>query len=264
MTTYPWLNDQVDIANCKEVRISEYNLGSYAFVYVETPNSSIMYFETGAYWCESFPNYDCLSLYGLTQEKLTTELVCQDACSNIFSASTIEEIVTDCELGLQYCIDIPLSDTNEYDYFLNGESYANGFLGCKIDTIANYAYFSIPDRGANGPYQLEAWTVNEQKFNATIQTVQELVDSMQVWDPSGNWTIAPDLLQITGKFTMSKYGSLEVLQIATGASAILEVNSSLSPRGSLLNLPIGNNQLVIRDRDLGCEARATITVICQE
>ncbi len=64
--TYPWLVDVVDPTSCDNERISIYDLGSYAFIFVETANSSTLYFETGAFYCANSPSYDCLVAYNLT------------------------------------------------------------------------------------------------------------------------------------------------------------------------------------------------------
>jgi len=64
--TYPWLADLVNPSNCNNDRISIYDLGSYAFIFVETETSSTLYFETGAFYCANSPSYDCLAAYNLT------------------------------------------------------------------------------------------------------------------------------------------------------------------------------------------------------
>jgi hypothetical protein len=74
--TYPWLSSNVDINNCVGTTISEYNMGSYSFVYVSSPTKSTLYFENGMLYCEGSPSYNCLALYGLSNRQPSRTYTC--------------------------------------------------------------------------------------------------------------------------------------------------------------------------------------------
>ncbi len=73
---FPWLSDLVDPTNCEGEVINVYDLGPYSFVFIETATTGTLYFEDGLFYCMNFPNYDCLSLYDLTPEKVTATWTC--------------------------------------------------------------------------------------------------------------------------------------------------------------------------------------------
>jgi len=63
---YPWMSTIIDFDDCSEVEIEFYAFGSQIFPYVITPNSAILYSNTGQIYCSSnLPAYDCIALYGL-------------------------------------------------------------------------------------------------------------------------------------------------------------------------------------------------------
>ncbi len=64
-TDFPWLNDLVDPTNCTDEKISIYQSGIFNFIFVESDAGGILYFETGSFYCQSAPNFDCVSVYGL-------------------------------------------------------------------------------------------------------------------------------------------------------------------------------------------------------
>jgi len=64
---YSWLSSVINSTNCEEyISIKEYNLGSFAYVFVETLNGGVLYFEDGTRYCTSSNSRDCEMLYNLT------------------------------------------------------------------------------------------------------------------------------------------------------------------------------------------------------
>jgi len=64
---YSWLNNIYSSIDCtgSYENITEYDLGTYAFIYVQGNNFGMLYFEDGTPYCNS-ANFDCLNIYGLT------------------------------------------------------------------------------------------------------------------------------------------------------------------------------------------------------
>ena len=73
---YPWLTDIVNPSDCQDEIVNVYDLGAYSFIYVKTGGTGTLYYENGLFYCMSFPNYDCLTLYGLTDEQITDTWTC--------------------------------------------------------------------------------------------------------------------------------------------------------------------------------------------
>jgi len=66
-----------------------------------------------------------------------------------------EVAVTDCEEMGSICIPVHLGNILDYDVLVNGSPYSAGLQGCYATTTFTYTYFSIPDQGAKGPYQVK-------------------------------------------------------------------------------------------------------------
>jgi hypothetical protein len=72
----------------------------------------------------------------------------------------------------------------------NGLPYAGVLEGCSFDTIYSYTYFTIPGMFQQPPYRLESWMFNGVSHQLdSINTIFELVDSMNQWDPRSLWTL---------------------------------------------------------------------------
>jgi len=75
---YSWLNNYINSTNCSSgSRVTEYNLGSYSFIFIEDKEGAKLYYENGTFYCANSPGYDCLSLYGL--DSPTANWVCENA-----------------------------------------------------------------------------------------------------------------------------------------------------------------------------------------
>jgi len=183
-----------------------------------------------------------------------------------------EEIVTDqamtvtttCGTTGKVCIDVPLESILNYDITADGVPYAGGFSGCNFDTLFAYTYFTMPDRGANGPYQLRSWTVDGFTFSGPFNTLADLITLMNSWDPNGNWRQDENTLTIQGGMSSRKYGTMDIEQVNTGAFAILELNSNLLPLGTELAFNNGTHQVVMTNKTTGCIDQFSVTVNCNE
>ena len=132
------------------------------------------------------------------------------------------------------------------------------------DSAFTYTYFPIPGLGEEGPYRLDSWTVDDEVFMAEFDNIGDLVDSMNVFDTIGVWTIDRTLLTISCGFTGPTYGPLSITQINTGATATLEVNTNLTPNGTSIRIPIGTHQVVVNDPIVGCSDTLNAVITCRE
>jgi len=171
---------------------------------------------------------------------------------------------TNCNAGGQECVDIPLESILDYSLTVNGANYTGGFAGCDFDTLYAYTYFTLPNRGANGPYNLRSWSVNGFNFSGPFNNLTELVSLMNSWDPNGNWRQDPSTLTLQGGVPGTTYGMMDVEQLNTGAFAILELNSNLLPMGTLLNFNTGVNEVIVSNNFTLCQDQFTAIVICNE
>ena len=180
----------------------------------------------------------------------------------IVAMQQISVTTTDCNVGGQVCVEIPLENVLDYSITVNGANYTGGYTGCNFDTLYAYTYFTMPDRGANGPYRLRSWSVNGQTYTGQFNNLTELINLMNAWDPNGNWFQDASTLTLQGGVAASKYGMMDIEQLNTGAFAILELNSNLVPMGTMLTFNTGVNQVTVRNNFTLCEDRFTATVLC--
>ena len=64
-------------ATCQSTSISEFDLGSYSFIYIfDNANQGTLYLNDGTFYCQDSPNYDCLAAYQLTTQQISRTWKC--------------------------------------------------------------------------------------------------------------------------------------------------------------------------------------------
>ena len=152
--TYPWLVDLVNPSSCNNERISIYDLGSFAFIFVETENSSILYFETGALYCTNSANYDCLAAYNLTTPTEVWECdgqVIPPVVAPDCNKNTGTIIFVDCDNGEEFfmietgagiILDIYFDTGINFNYY-EGQSVKFDFKNADFDSPCSIAAKAI-------------------------------------------------------------------------------------------------------------------------
>ena len=179
-------------------------------------------------------------------------------CADLIAGKVLNFTLPDCSDTLQFCLDIPLSDFGLLTLTDNGQAYTGPVNGCNFDTSFQYAYGLLPD--GNG-FELQNWMVNDTSFMGTFATVGELVDSLNLWDPAGNWSIDTAQLIIEGGLPGTQYGSLDVSQLMGDTVVMLAVNENLLPQGTQLELTNGVHELIVTTPG-GCMDTVTTIVNC--
>ena len=174
---------------------------------------------------------------------------------------TIE--LSDCQLSGELCLPIERSVMSDYIFKINGiEQTEEAFKDCQLNYSFAYTYFTVPDRGKNGPYHLDQWIVDGNDHSGTFETIEELIQLMNSIDPSGNWIADESTLTIKGGHPEVKYSTMSIEQIASNATAMLDLNTNITPSETILILPIGTNEVEIMLKETGCKAQASISVTC--
>ncbi len=183
-------------------------------------------------------------------------------CGRIISQDSV--IITDaCSTNPKVCVKIPFDVIPDYNILLNGTAYTGGFDACNNDTTFAYTYFTIPGRGATGPYSLDYWTVNGTSHTApTVNTMDELVALMNGWDPTGNWMLSSSTLTIIGGDKTKTYGGIKLTRTANGSYGIMELNTNIIPMGTLLDITRGHSTLVFINQNTGCADTLTVNAAC--
>ena len=132
------------------------------------------------------------------------------------------------------CADFDFRTALRSDLFLDGRRINGQPGGCDFDTLVYYPYFTFPDRGQAGPYDLVSWTVDGRAFNGTFVDIDELVDQLNVFDPSGNWFDDPITQNIVGGGDGTRYGQMVVRQASGGTQRAVTPNFQAIANGTLV------------------------------
>ncbi len=68
---YPWLSDFVNPSDCNGETITVYRNGVYNFIYIESENKGVLYFQDGTFYCQESPSLNCRMAYNLQNIEAT-------------------------------------------------------------------------------------------------------------------------------------------------------------------------------------------------
>jgi len=180
------------------------------------------------------------------------------------NGSIIDEVffevnIDDCDAMGELCIDIPFAESTNYDFLVNGLPYSGTVQACDFDTTFNYGYADVP---MPGPYRLDSWFVNNNRFSGDFPDMFALVDSMNIWDPSGNWMISDEGLFIIGDVAQNIYQPMQVLATNVGASATLGYNARNDASGISTFVELGLHEIILTDPETSCSDSILVIATC--
>ncbi len=187
----------------------------------------------------------------------------QDTCEYFAGVDTMLIQFSGCDVGNsgELCIDVMPSEFGNFNIYDNGILYDGLVQGCQIDTGYLYVYNELAGQGFTGPYNLNSWTVDGTTYIAAFNDLFGLVDSMNVWDPSGNWTLDQNIPSILGGNPMSTY-SAQVIQNVTGTPQTIGGSFFTFANAVSINLDEGTHEIIVVDTVGGCADTMLTTVIC--
>ncbi len=153
------------------------------------------------------------------------------------------------------CLPLPYDSIAGYNIWQNGVPYSNSLFACDVDTIILYSYALINGMGNNGPYYVDSWSCgNGQVFSGLVQNMDDLTDSMNVWDPAGNWSHNPTTFSIVGGDINDTYADMLLRHIGTNIVATLQTNSTTYSSSTAITsgTPGGNHIFIIEDGSTCC------------
>lgn len=167
--------------------------------------------------------------------------------------------VSACDFPYELCIPIDFDSSALYSYVLNGNAI-NVDSGCNVQQLIIYNYLALPGNGADGPYTLDGWSVGASIFTGSFNTMQQLVDSMNVWDPTGGWLLDATAQNIIGGLSSVVYGNMFFTHVNSGFEAILGPNNTTFGLGSQITLPTADCYELVVTGDDGCTDTVIIKV----
>lgn len=197
---------------------------------------------------------------------------CSEEDNTIFYATanflnlddTLRFSLDDCSDRAEVCLGINLDDISNYQVTTNGQPYSNGIAGCDFDTTNVYSYANLFGQGALGPYILQSWDVNGSNFTTNFNSIQELVDSMNIWDPTGNWVDDAANALISGGTPGIAYQDMIVWVVIINAPNTIGHNIIFDPLGTQVNFGVGANEVIVTDNLSGQSDTVLVLAGCMQ
>lgn len=210
-------------------------------------------------------NYELIvtdSLACVVTENAIFVPACVEFCDFFGGLDSVELAAATCQSLAQVCISYPLQEVLQYQILDNGLPYTLPITGCDFDSLVVYDYSELFGQGALGPYDMISWTVDGTIFSGAFQDIPGLLDSMNTWDPMGNWELASVGQFITGGANSSTYSSMLINAVDFGTTSNLGINFTSSPNGYQLELGAGTHEIVVIDTLTGCSDTLVAIISC--
>ncbi|MFQ5445976.1 MAG: Ig-like domain-containing protein, partial [Saprospiraceae bacterium] len=146
-----------------------------------------------------------------------------------------------------FCLPVSLNEIANFEVFLDGVPTAGPYGACGDGGMVAYNYVALPA----GLYSLDSWSVNGEVHSGLFANLNVLADSMNVWDPAGNWVNLPGNTKITGGTGANTYSDM-VISLLGGSTYTLLANAAGPPSDALLTVAgVGQHELILTAPD-GC------------
>lgn len=199
------------------------------------------------------------------KEHSTASLEAITIVNDLVTEDTFYVQISDCLANGDVCIDIPLADVGNYIFSEGGDMYTNGFVGCLESFSSSYEYSQLFGQGNIGPYMLDSWEVGGTEFSGEFANIPDLVDSMNLWDPTGNWVLNTNNQTITGGNPSLEYFPMDVTVISINLPSSIPIGTSSTFEGVTLNLSAGTHWIQVIDNGGGlCVDSFYVDVRCIE
>lgn len=208
----------------------------------------------------------CLFLFGLCSLvpfSLQGAILEMMPSNDIAPSDTLFIQINDCSDEASLCLEeLPLSEAIRMSIVVDNAPYQKSLVGCNFDTISAYSYNTLFGGGDLGPYELTEWGVGDTVFTGVFQNIPDLVDSMNLWDPQGNWLLDATSQSISGGFGGNSYSPMSVLVIAINIPSIIGYNFGMEAIGTELRFDAGIHNVTLFDSLNNSFLSGVIVVSC--
>ncbi|HFC00134.1 MAG TPA: gliding motility-associated C-terminal domain-containing protein, partial [Phaeodactylibacter sp.] len=137
------------------------------------------------------------------------------------------------------------------------------FSGCMPLTTSVYDYAQLFGAGNLGPYMVDDWTVDGVTYSGSVATMADLTDSMNVWNPSGNWAMDIATQKIVGGNSNSTYADIAMTVTSINAPSSIPLASSNVYQGAMMTLSVGTHWVkMTKTTDATCVDSFFVNVLC--
>ncbi len=186
---------------------------------------------------------------------------CPTACDYFFGLDTLITMTADCQDITTICLDITSDDISDFVVRDNGVIYTGNYVGCNFDTTFSYVYTNVI-LNLPAPYTVTSWFVGATEFSGDFADFQALTDSMNVWDPTGNWMLEATANSIIGGSPGTVYGSLAIESQSGFDVPPIEAFETISPNSLALEIAPGQHLIEVTDTTHGCSDLLYVDIYC--
>ncbi len=184
------------------------------------------------------------------------------ACGILSNSDTLSIALMNCEGSSDICLPISTTDLEEYDLSINGVLLTETPIPCDSISSVAYDFQMLAGQGAQGPYDLTSWMVNDSTYTGSFENLMDLVDIMNTNDPNGNWMLGNNNLLITGGDSDNLYGDLNINVTLFNVDATIEPDTVTAFLGSAITLDTGFYELVLSNPNMACIDTMYINISC--
>ena len=189
-----------------------------------------------------------------------------DPSCHLVETDTVSQLLVTCGNNGYYCLTgLNNIDSLNYTYSVsdNGAPYSGMLNSCVKDTTFSYEYYTLPFMGGSGKYRLDFWQFNSTNVTiASFDSLPQLVDTMNVYDPTGNWAINPTTYTIVGGTTQNTYGQIKVTKLSNAAVGTSNVTVLVANSGIKMSFTGGLHNVVFTQTQTGCADTLKVNVYC--
>lgn len=186
-----------------------------------------------------------------------------NAQTNFIKQDTVFSQSSDCAGGVNICIDsITYNRLDDYNFVLDGQPFSTTFDFCKEGVLHNYPYSPIFQGGYAGPFSLNSWSIDGRTYSIpSFTSLNQLLDSMRVWDPTGGWQL-DSVSQLI--FGYPQVGRTYSCQSITGSGLPVSIcyNEAVFFSGLKFKVPTGFHQLIVTDTTVNQRDTITLGAAC--
>lgn len=186
------------------------------------------------------------------------------AQSNFIKQDTVFAQSADCAGGVKMCIDsITYNNIGDYTFLLDGQPFSTTFDFCTEGSLHTYFYSNIFQGGFNGPFRLNSWSVDGRTFSITsFANLNQLLDSMRTWDPTGGWQLEAASQLIFGYPRTGRTYSCQSISGSSPTPTDICYNEASVFNGLTFRVAPGFHQLIVTDTILAQKDTITLGAAC--
>ncbi|MEO1262771.1 MAG: SdrD B-like domain-containing protein [Bacteroidota bacterium] len=181
---------------------------------------------------------------------------------SLFAVDTLELAVNCSNNVFDYCLDLPLSEFDEFTFTLNNEPVDDILTWCGLETKSFYSLGIL--QSVSFPFTLDEWIINGQSFAMTFYSFEQLAEAMDQWDTTGDWWYNPLTIAIEGGNPASDYSTMVVIKTEQGNdfTYTFPSNQITSPSRRGISLEPGIHQLTGIHQSTGAVDEQVIILAC--